>query len=227
MYKRQVQDSDQDPDLDDLDNYNEYLYNTDPHVSDTDADGLFDGAEVLTYNTNPLLNDTDGDGYLDGEEVAAGSDPLNKFSIPGSGPSGSSKWWISLIVVGILVVLGSTFYTLSKRGIISLGRKPEIEITSTEETSKELTCYYCGYPLEDEVKVCSECKKERLHCAVCKLPITFGEAVGKCSLCEVQGHLTHMQEWIKTQGKCPVCQQSLPLEGIVPESELDIKKKKK
>jgi hypothetical protein len=25
-----------------------------------------------------------------------------------------------------------------------------------------------------------------------------------------------LQEWVKTQGKCPVCLQEMPVEGIVP-----------
>jgi len=54
---------------------------------------------------------------------------------------------------------------------------------------------------------------------VCKLPISFDEEVGKCSLCEAKGHLVHMEEWVKTQGKCPYCQQELPLQDVIHEIE--------
>ena len=99
------------------------------------------------------------------------------------------------------------------------------KVVQSLDQVKHNTCFNCGYPLESDTKTCPECKKKQLFCAVCKLPISFGEAIGKCSLCEAKGHIAHMQEWVKTQGKCPVCLQSLPIEGIVPE-ELQKKKKK-
>lgn len=58
-----------DPDGDELSNFGEYYYGTNPKLSDTDADFLPDGAEVLTYGSDPLAVDTDLDGLLDGREV--------------------------------------------------------------------------------------------------------------------------------------------------------------
>lgn len=58
-----------DPDGDGLPNTGEYANNTDPHVADSDGDGLNDGFEVNTSFTNPMLADTDGDGLTDSEEV--------------------------------------------------------------------------------------------------------------------------------------------------------------
>jgi len=46
-------------------------------------------------------------------------------------------------------------------------------------------------------------------------------------LCEAIGHLDHMQEWVKTSGKCPQCLQSIPIEGIVPLDTNEEKMKKK
>ncbi len=85
------------------------------------------------------------------------------------------------------------------------------------------TCYYCGNPTNKQDISCSGCKKEILICNVCKLPISFGEEAGKCSLCETKSHLSHIQEWVKIRGKCPTCQKKLPIEGIVPLSA-EIKK---
>jgi len=66
-----------DPDEDGLTNLDEYLSRTDPHLEDTDEDGLLDGEEVLAHETDPLNPDTDGDGLLDGEELFDhGTDPL-------------------------------------------------------------------------------------------------------------------------------------------------------
>jgi uncharacterized repeat protein (TIGR02543 family) len=41
----------------------------DPLASDTDGDGLSDGAESSTHQTNPVLDDSDGDGLADGAEI--------------------------------------------------------------------------------------------------------------------------------------------------------------
>ncbi|MBN1330805.1 MAG: hypothetical protein JXA54_15135 [Candidatus Heimdallarchaeota archaeon] len=93
-------DSLQDNDNDDLNNLEEFQYNTYPNLNDTDSDGLLDGEEikvwltdplsidtdsdtitdydeVMIFHTNPLLPDTDGDGFTDREEINEGTDPNN------------------------------------------------------------------------------------------------------------------------------------------------------
>jgi uncharacterized protein YjbI with pentapeptide repeats len=75
---------DADTDDDGLTDFEEVrTYGTDPVDADTDDDGLTDFEEVRTYGTDPLVWDTDGDTFSDGDEVAAGTDPLDEFSIPG------------------------------------------------------------------------------------------------------------------------------------------------
>lgn len=78
-----------DPDGDLLTNLQEYTLGTNPIVSDTDSDGLLDGAEVNTYLTDPLLTDSDSDGSSDGEEVYFGFDPASAASTPGAGQTTS------------------------------------------------------------------------------------------------------------------------------------------
>ena len=61
-----------DPDADDLSNFEEYLWNTDPFDADTDDDGMPDGWEAF-YNLNPTYgpdayNDNDLDGLTNLEE---------------------------------------------------------------------------------------------------------------------------------------------------------------
>ncbi len=46
-------------------------------TGDTDGDGLTDWQEVKVYHTDPHLADTDCDGVGDGDEVQNGTDPLN------------------------------------------------------------------------------------------------------------------------------------------------------
>jgi len=90
--------------------------------------------------------------------------------------------------------------------------------------SKKYICYNCGNPLEHDTKVCPSCNQEVLKCAVCKLPINFGQEIGKCTYCETPNHFDHLQEWVKTQGKCPTCQKKLKQEEIVPTTAFEVKK---
>lgn len=53
---------------------------TDPARSDSDGDGLADGAEVLEHGSDPRLRDTDGDGVEDPEEVRLGMSSANPDS---------------------------------------------------------------------------------------------------------------------------------------------------
>ncbi len=74
------------------DEFNIYL--TNPTVSDSDGDGLNDGAEINFWGSewsadldndglvNILDNDADGDGYADGVEINAGYDPADSASRP-------------------------------------------------------------------------------------------------------------------------------------------------
>lgn len=117
------------------------------------------------------------------------------------------------------------YFELEQVFIKSEGIDKELDnITSRYDNLKLYTCYSCGYPNEVTSKICCECSEKMLICNVCKLPITFGDDMGKCSLCEKIGHLVHLQEWTKVHGKCPSCLQDLPIEGVVPISDVDLKK---
>ena len=74
-----------DSDYDDLPDGWEVSYSLDPKAAnkneDPDVDGLSNYEEFL-HGTDPRLADTDGDGYTDGEEVEAGTDPLDPASFP-------------------------------------------------------------------------------------------------------------------------------------------------
>ena len=64
-----------DLDGDGLSNSKERKYGTNVTDTDTDRDGLVDGAEVNEYETDPRTADTDGDGLRDGAEIQRGTDP--------------------------------------------------------------------------------------------------------------------------------------------------------
>lgn len=73
-------DSEEDFDLDNLNNLDEYYQKTSPYHNDTDFDNLSDFDEINTYHTNPLKMDTDDDGLNDDDELKMGSDPNNSDS---------------------------------------------------------------------------------------------------------------------------------------------------
>ena len=55
----------------------EYANSSDPHHSDTDGDGLDDGAEIDQWGTRADDADTDGDGMQDGWEIMHGLQPTD------------------------------------------------------------------------------------------------------------------------------------------------------
>lgn len=71
-----------DPDSDGLDNYSEFVEQSDPTKPDTDQDGLADGDEVNIYLTDPVSKFTDRrpvaeqGGYTDGSQIKNEYDPL-------------------------------------------------------------------------------------------------------------------------------------------------------
>jgi hypothetical protein len=69
-------DSNDDPDGDDVNNLDEYHIGLDPNDSDTDGDGLSDDWEIAN-GLNARNSDTDGDGMPDGWEQSNGLDPLD------------------------------------------------------------------------------------------------------------------------------------------------------
>ena len=70
-----------DPDGDSLNNQTEFNLDTNPNLSDSDSDGLFDGLEVDIHGTDPLDDDSDDDGLNDGDEINThNSNPLDTDS---------------------------------------------------------------------------------------------------------------------------------------------------
>lgn len=67
-----------DPDGDGVINLHEYWNGGNPHLSDTDGDGLSDGDELYIYGTSLSEADSDGDGLNDYAEVITyGTDPYS------------------------------------------------------------------------------------------------------------------------------------------------------
>jgi len=81
----------------------EILHDLDPEFDDSRLDMEFDDLDNLeeyTYNTDPWDPDSDGDGFNDGYEVIKGTDPANPDDHP------VRVWLIILIVVlGIGIII--------------------------------------------------------------------------------------------------------------------------
>lgn len=73
-----------DYDNDGLTTVEEYNFDTDPLVSDTDSDGISDGNEIYVYYTNPLKIDSDGDTFKDSSEITNCYDPILTPTTPPS-----------------------------------------------------------------------------------------------------------------------------------------------
>jgi hypothetical protein len=73
---------DDDNDGDGLDNWEEWVIGSSPHLWDSDGDGWDDFEEFFIRGTDPSNADTDGDGIPDLAENLAGSDPKDPVSLP-------------------------------------------------------------------------------------------------------------------------------------------------
>jgi hypothetical protein len=144
------------------------------------------------------------------------------FALFYSGNAPSTSWGtISVVGLVVLFIAIGISITRNKRSEQSqdIQITPELE-SMTYEKSRHNNCFWCGYPLEKISEFCPDCGKKLLRCIVCKLPISFGDTVGKCSLCESIGHFTHLFEWAKTKGTCPHCLQYLPTQAILAVTEM-------
>jgi len=131
-----VPDGTADPDGDGLQNLTEFGLGTDPCDSDTDDDGLSDGAEVNTYGTDPLDPDSDNDGLSDGAEVNTyGTDPLD----PDSDNDGLNDGFE--VSIGTNPALADTDGDgFSDRQERNLGSDPLVNGSRPEHTSIAGTC---------------------------------------------------------------------------------------
>ena len=122
---------------------------------------------------------------------------------------------IVFVLLLIAIVIGTIMASRKKqeqsRDIIS---KINTDLTPVTKIKQD-TCYFCDFPIENYGEFCSNCGNKIAYCTVCKLPISFGDKVGKCKICETKGHFSHLFEWVKINGSCPHCLQKIPLEAII------------
>ncbi|NHJ86853.1 MAG: hypothetical protein FK734_15430 [Asgard group archaeon] len=86
--------------------------------------------------------------------------------------------------------------------------------------SSRISCFYCGTQLENNTQTCPNCSQKIQRCSVCKLPISKDDQTASCPKCKSIAHLSHLHEWVKTQGKCPTCLQEIKLRNIIMNTDL-------
>ena len=76
-------------------------------------------------------------------------------------------------------------------------------------------CNKCGLPLMENAQDCLACDEKILFCIICNVRLKANDSVGQCPICQVKGHLPHLQKWIQTHGICPQCLRPVSLDEII------------
>ena len=105
----------------------EYEYDTNPFIKDTDGDRLNDYDEVNIYFTNPIDYDTDDDNMGDGIEIECGLNPLLKDT-DGDGDLDNNE-----IITQQVKLDAVNSYTLSEVGTL-----PLLELTGVGDFSQQI-----------------------------------------------------------------------------------------
>jgi len=70
----------------------------------------------------------------------------------------------------------------------------------------QFVCWSCNTALSSSAKSLQTVTFETApQCAVCGYWVYPGEQVMLCPACQAQGHSTHMLEYVKAKGACPIC----------------------
>jgi hypothetical protein len=79
----------------------------------------------------------------------------------------------------------------------------------TVEPSEIISCPFCSETIPSGMEKCPTCGEKAFKCPICMKPIEFGDEFVKCPHCNTLAHRSHLLEWIKIKGICPVCRKIL------------------
>ncbi|MHA1185700.1 MAG: hypothetical protein ACTSSK_02320 [Candidatus Heimdallarchaeota archaeon] len=128
------------------------------------------------------------------------------------GTPGNLMLWLGIgLSAGVVTVVVPLSIVIGRRRMIAKRELIKRDAAITQLTS----CYHCGYPIRKDAITCEDCGKEIIRCVVCKLPVSLGDTLGQCSLCEAKAHYEHMLDWVQKRGKCPHCQQKVPEDSVI------------
>ena len=77
------------------------------------------------------------------------------------------------------------------------------------EPSEIISCPFCSETIPSGIETCPTCGEKAVKCPVCMATIEFGDDFVKCPHCNTLAHRSHLLEWIKIKGICPVCRKIL------------------
>ena len=79
-------------------------------------------------------------------------------------------------------------------------------------------CRHCQEDLFVNAKFCAFCGLKVDICNVCRRQITLEDhQVAQCPFCANKFHLSHIQEWLKLRGTCPICRRTVKGEILIPD----------
>ncbi|MHA2248896.1 MAG: hypothetical protein ACXAD7_00975 [Candidatus Kariarchaeaceae archaeon] len=112
------------------------------------------------------------------------------------------------VVKNISILIAQGYYQgyftskrfVKTRAIIKVKEKPK--------------CFSCGIILQDYRKPCPECTAVPPICSVCKGAMSSADDLVACPHCRHEAHPSHIKEWLKIKGECPVCRNKLNSEQL-------------
>lgn len=91
-----------------------------------------------------------------------------------------------------------------------------IRSASQEKSSICLFCPSCGDPIEKFEQVCTVCGSARPVCVICYGSLFSSEPIVRLPCCLQYGHKEHLEEHLSNEGSCPVCQEQITIEELIP-----------
>jgi RNA polymerase subunit RPABC4/transcription elongation factor Spt4 len=85
--------------------------------------------------------------------------------------------------------------------------RTDVKRITARAAEKEIQCAFCAEKLRitEDMQYCRYCGQIIPQCRVCGSPIVYGDEILQCPHCKAYAHKTHLIEWIKVKGYCPVC----------------------
>ncbi|MFX1449297.1 MAG: RING finger domain-containing protein [Promethearchaeota archaeon] len=88
-------------------------------------------------------------------------------------------------------------------------RKTHIEEKIPEMLPKKVICINCKTKNKYSSTFCINCGMRVTGCSICLLKIGASEEILRCPHCNSIAHKSHLLEWLKVKGVCPVCKKLL------------------
>ncbi len=78
-------------------------------------------------------------------------------------------------------------------------------------------CLSCKEELPEPNSECPSCGAPPPTCSVCRGAIDSRDPIARCPSCKYVAHDSHLKEWLKIKGECPVCRAQLAWEEVLLE----------